>query len=415
MNTKQNPYEQECMNTLNRLWQENRHLKSMAFFLDTVFHWSENLTVQDNPDVVILGSDVPEELVIAAGAMPYWLLGGSFASVAWSDDLVPRDADPVSRSILGYIHQPDGTDFTESLFIIPLTGDNMRKIAYELKAEGKKVFLLDAPPEKSGYRALEKRLRQNCSMMEAVSEHMGTKVTAKDVKEASRLVGLARRALASFTDLAGNIPDIITPAAVRLVQNSYYCTDSLEYWTMQIVLLSREIKSRAKGTGFQQHRPGVLLMGSPIFYPNLKIPFLLQDVGLDIIETIDSSSLKFRQKAEKKRFFCSRNRMIRNISEEQYQKSGSSFFVENTALRRYVRELLSTSAIDGVVYHILKGQIEQDFELSFFEELFAAHNIPVFRLETDYSYQDIEQLRIRTEAFAEMLSESRKKEMRIAL
>lgn len=34
-------------------------------------------------------------------------------------------------------------------------------------------------------------------------------------------------------------------------------------------------------------------------------------------------------------------------------------------------------------------------------------NLPIFRLETDYNYQDIEQLRIRLEAFGEMLDHRR--------
>ena len=35
------------------------------------------------------------------------------------------------------------------------------------------------------------------------------------------------------------------------------------------------------------------------------------------------------------------------------------------------------------------------------------YDIPVFRLETDYQDHDIEQLRIRLEAFREMLSQAR--------
>ena len=58
---------------------------------------------------------------------------------------------------------------------------------------------------------------------------------------------------------------------------------------------------------------------------------------------------------------------------------------------------------------VLKGQIEYDFELERYEKLFAGYGIPVFRLETDYSYQDIEQLRIRLEAFSEMLAQNRYK------
>jgi benzoyl-CoA reductase/2-hydroxyglutaryl-CoA dehydratase subunit BcrC/BadD/HgdB len=39
----------------------------------------------------------------------------------------------------------------------------------------------------------------------------------------------------------------------------------------------------------------------------------------------------------------------------------------------------------------------------------------VFRLETDYQQQDVEQLRIRMEAFAEMLRQQNLEGMRIAL
>ena len=39
--------------------------------------------------------------------------------------------------------------------------------------------------------------------------------------------------------------------------------------------------------------------------------------------------------------------------------------------------------------------------------MLSQYNIPVFRLETDYQYQDVEQLRIRMEAFSEMLVQNR--------
>ena len=66
------------------------------------------------------------------------------------------------------------------------------------------------------------------------------------------------------------------------------------------------------------------------------------------------------------------------------------------------------------MYHVLKGQIEYDFELEQLEQLFDKQGIPVFRLETDYQYQDVEQLRIRMEAFSEMLTQNRYREERKA-
>ena len=46
--------------------------------------------------------------------------------------------------------------------------------------------------------------------------------------------------------------------------------------------------------------------------------------------------------------------------------------------------------------------------------MLAEYGIPVFRLETDYQYQDVEQLRIRMEAFSEMLVQRRYREVRRA-
>ena len=63
--------------------------------------------------------------------------------------------------------------------------------------------------------------------------------------------------------------------------------------------------------------------------------------------------------------------------------------------------------IEGIIFHVLKGQIEYDVEMARMEEMFESCEIPVFRLETDYQDHDIEQLRIRLEAFREMLSQAR--------
>ena len=59
--------------------------------------------------------------------------------------------------------------------------------------------------------------------------------------------------------------------------------------------------------------------------------------------------------------------------------------------------------IEGVVYHVLRGCLVYDFEYRQIEEDLEKLGIPVIRLETDYNEEDIEQLRIRIEAFIEMI------------
>jgi benzoyl-CoA reductase/2-hydroxyglutaryl-CoA dehydratase subunit BcrC/BadD/HgdB len=59
--------------------------------------------------------------------------------------------------------------------------------------------------------------------------------------------------------------------------------------------------------------------------------------------------------------------------------------------------------IEGLVYHVLRGCLVYDFEYKQIEEDLGRLGIPVIRLETDYNEEDIEQLRIRIEAFIEMI------------
>ena len=414
---KNDVYSGEYSDTLNSIMeQQEKYLPEMKFFLDAEYTWanSKNRTMQ-KPSVVILGTGIPEELVMAAGVEPYWLIGGSLGSVAWSDDIVPRDTDPVSRSILGYIHQPNGVDFSESLFIIPITSDSMRKIAYQLKSEGRKICTVDIPPSRDDIRAEERWQRQMLDMVETISAHTKRRVTKVSVISSALRVSRARLALNDFMNVSRERSDIISDTARLLVQDSYYRCNNTDEWTYHVQMLTENIAGMAKryaNTG--NNRPNVIIMGSPIVFPNYKIPDLIHDVGLTLLDTIDCSVLKNTLIHEKIYLNGSCEWMIKNIAWRWYVKDASSAFVRNDSLFDHVSHLVLTRNIEGVVYHVLKGQIEYDFELERFETLFAKYDIPVFRLETDYQYQDIEQLRIRLEAFSEMLTQNRYKEVRKA-
>ena len=51
----------------------------------------------------------------------------------------------------------------------------------------------------------------------------------------------------------------------------------------------------------------------------------------------------------------------------------------------------------------MRGCLVYDFEYKTIEEELGKLDIPVIRLESDYNEEDIEQLRIRIEAFIELI------------
>ena len=407
-------YESEIRDTLDRLGRENGHIRSFAYFLECAWRWFDpDSRKAQRPQVAVLGPAIPEELNLASGAVPYYVLGGSMKSTGWSDDLVPRDTDPVSRSQLGFLQAPEGPDWSNTLFLVPIIGDSMRKIAYLLKEQGRRVHIIDVPPQRNDRFSREKWQTQMLRMAKVVAGHTHTLVTAGRLRAAVETVDAARQALREFLAITYDREDLLTGAARLLIQSSYYYASDIPQWTAQLHRMNEELRSRRRRYG-GECRPGVLLMGSPIFFPNYKVPFLIQDIGLTVLESIDVTTLKLRSRSILTGREPRRDALIRAVADRWYTQDGSPAYAVNEAMYESAVRCLKENRIEGVVYHVLKGQIEYDFELERLEQLFDRHGIPVFRLETDYQYQDVEQLRIRMEAFSEMLHQNRYREERMA-
>ena len=59
--------------------------------------------------------------------------------------------------------------------------------------------------------------------------------------------------------------------------------------------------------------------------------------------------------------------------------------------------------MQGVIYHVLRGCLVYDYEYKVLEEELGKLGVPVIRVESDYNEEDVEQLRIRVEAFIELI------------
>ena len=397
-------YKEEVLSALNRLWKENGCVKGFRYFADTAYRYSVlGSSDEVQPEVLVLGPGIPEALLRAFHIHYRYLLGGSHTMTAWSDELVSRDTDPVSRSILGSIFAPEGARFDRSLFIIPVSSDSMRKIAYLLKEEGRKIVTLDIPPDHTDPRSIAMWEKQLVRMMEAVAEHTRRRFSHRKILSAVRCVSQARYQLREFLrgEDRSDGRGVITGSAKLLIRNSYYFTNDLDNWGKHLQVLRQETGNRQTAD-----RPRILLTGSPIYFPNYKIPFLIEDAGLSIRSCLDLSTIRQEELMSAKSLRTTAQ-AVHALAAASLAQDASAAYTCNDALRAAIYREIRSGQIDGIIFHILKGQIEYDFEMTRMEEMFEYYDIPVFRLETDYQDHDIEQLRIRLEAFREMLSQSR--------
>ena len=405
MNEIDELYNIEIETTLERLREDNDTIKSFKYFEELAFRYLRaDACCREMPQVVVLGNSVPEALLSAFGIRYRYLLGGSRVAASLSNEMVPRDTDPLSRSVLGELLLPGRSVLKQALIIIPIHSDSARKIAYLLKEEGYKTFTLDIPPDHSDKRSIAAWEAQLVMLVDAISRHTKKHLSLRDLRMALRSVALSRYQLNTFLNNSYNSYHDISGAGKMLLRNCYYFENDPERRRYYINTLNREVFGTVSG-GRAQNRPRILLTGSPISFPNYKVPFLIEDVGLTISDYIDESTIAQNEILSPGK--CrTLTQAIHEIAVSSYRYEASSSYTSNIALMSAIHKCVSEGRTEGVIFHILKGQIEYDFELERMSEMFEYFDIPVFRLETDYQQQDTEQLRIRLEAFNEMLSQS---------
>ena len=69
-------YKKEIVDVLKKILKLMPAYKELRFFAESVVsHYYTDLE-KGSPDIVVIGSNIPEELILAAGTGPYWILGG---------------------------------------------------------------------------------------------------------------------------------------------------------------------------------------------------------------------------------------------------------------------------------------------------------------------------------------------------
>ena len=405
--TEHNSFKNEAMETIGRIETENSNLFELKWFLETaLLRFDESYLKKIQPQVIVLGNDIPAEVLYAVCDHPFYVLGGSLGTAHWADELTPRDTDPFSRSTLGWLINPD-FDITKNALIVTATSsDSRRKLIAVLQSAGRQVAAMDVPPMNNTSNAIHYYKDQMVMLAEKIGKYTHKHLTGGNLRRAVRKVARAHRQWQRFTATAYAAKGFISDEAVLLVTQCMYFADSLDEWALHVADLTKELEALNKRFMLKQkEKPNVLILGSPVVFPNYKVPQLIASANMRIAAVTDCLSLEAALSVKRGGRMISADRILDQIAQDHLRATSSGARVNNEGLYSYFLHLVDQLRPDGIVCHILKGQIEYDFELPYIEKAAEELDIPVFRLETDYQYQDMEQLRIRMEAFGEMLNQ----------
>lgn len=351
---------------------------------------------------------VPPELIYAHGAMPVKLCSGSYTAFGIGDDTAPRDACPLVKAVMGFEtvdHMPVYQNC--SLMAVPVTCDCKKKLAGWL-SERRPTSVLHVPANRDRDEDMERFTQELYNFSRQLTQLTGIELTYENLSAACRMTADAQLQLSRLIALRRKYPLIVRGTFIMAVMNALSYT-WMPNWTRQLCALNNELENRAKikEMAVKETQPRILLTGSPVIFPNFKLPLLIETMGglLAADETCMGERGFYDPPAIVDR---SVDGMMRALSNRATRPCTCPTFADNQRRIYRIRQLIKDYRIQGVIYHVLRGCLVYDYEYLAMEEELGKLGIPVIRVETDYNEEDVEQLRIRVEAFIELIKYGRK-------
>ena len=343
------------------------------------------------PSIAVLGTGIPELYIRAAGAKPQFLFGGNYFTNQYAEQVFPQISDPVLKSAGSIIFSGQLACIKDiTAMVVPVSNADTRKVLPYFRELGYPVITVEEEPFLNS-KVTPKFQSSQMDFVVELQKLTHRPITAKSINAAAKQITNAHNAFKLLKTM--KLPQI----AKDFIKQTYYLAPDIQQWADRVNRLTAE-----KLKPMTESRPRLLLIGSPIYFPNVKVPFVLHNVGIrdyenhcgvpnpeDYTELIKHNHLPL-------------NSMFRKLHEIHYKSA------QNDIANVLYTDTSFLQNADGVIYHLLKGQLMYAYEANQIEKAAIKAGIPFVCIETDYTNTDKEQIQIRLEAFSELLMQSGK-------
>ena len=344
---------------------------------------------------------VPDEIVLAADAIPVGLCAGTQFSVPIAEEVLPRNTCALIKSSFGFkLGRICPYVQTSHLIVGETTCDGKKKM-FEILAEYHPVYIMEVPNKKT-QRSRDLWRGEVLAFKEVIEKQTGNKITADKLLKSTKLVNDRRRALQRlYKARQANPVPISGKDALLVTQVSFY--DDVSRCIKQVNALCDEVEKRvASSEGvFPANAPRILISGSPMAIPNWKLHHILETAGAAVVcEESCTGTRMFSDLVPETGGTV--EEQIKAIADRYMQIHCACFTPNDERLDDIVR-LAREYKVDGVVHYNLQFCHTYANEAVKVERALEKEGIPLLRVETDYSDEDAGQLRTRVDAFLEMI------------
>ena len=351
----------------------------------------------------------PLELILAADAIPVRVNSGWYDASKLGDRIVPVEVCPMVRSTIGakMIALSPYLELSDALISV-LTCDGMTKLG-EILSDYKPVWAMTIPRVKDSTQSIRLWNEEIKAVKAQIEALTGNKIKGKQLKSAIERTQKATKAFRRLQELRKG-PPVIMGRDVMLV-NQTYMWDNIDRWTEKTEALCDELEKRVsqKNWACPPDTPRVMITGTPMIWPdNWKVPTLVEEAnpqGILVADELCSSERILYDPVGVDEW--SMNDMLNAIGERYLMASTCPCFTSEDGNEDRINWLLTKIKewnIQGVIYYVVRGCMLYAMEYTRVKKVLDGKNIPVYYLDTEYTREDVGQMKTRVEAFLEMLS-----------
>jgi benzoyl-CoA reductase/2-hydroxyglutaryl-CoA dehydratase subunit BcrC/BadD/HgdB len=349
---------------------------------------------------------VPEELILAVDGVSIGLCAGAEVGFDEAEKYIPRNTCALIKAFMGFKLAGLCPYVQTADLIVGETTCDGKKKAYEMFNDitKGKMYVMEIPNTKGddGRSLWRNEVKRFANKLQSLS---GKKIALEKLQESSKIVNDKRKALQRLSRLRAHDPSPISGLDALLVNQVAFYDDPLRF-TLKLNELCDELVIRIKDgvSVTEKGTPRILISGSPMAIPNWKIHAIIEGSGAIVVgEESCVGERNFHTLLDEN--FSSVEEGLQKIA-ERYMTINCACFTPNEERMDDVKDLSMKLKADGIIHYAIQFCTPYMIEAFKVKKTTEAIKIPYLRIETDYSMEDMGQLKTRIEAFLEMIGKN---------
>jgi benzoyl-CoA reductase/2-hydroxyglutaryl-CoA dehydratase subunit BcrC/BadD/HgdB len=176
----------------------------LAWFAGVIDHccdYVESARAQGRPIVGIMCEFTPREIILAAGAVPVCLCGGSAATIPAAEQYLPANLCPLIKSTFGYYVTGKNPFLNWADLVVAETTCDGKKKMFELLGASKPMYVLELPQKAEEPDALEHWVLEIRKFQQYLAARFAVDITAARLTQAIQVMNRERSLRRQLADL----------------------------------------------------------------------------------------------------------------------------------------------------------------------------------------------------------------------